>query len=447
MKKIIIFIIAVIAVLGLSMRSEALVNHAPRAYAGADSTVLSGGVGFLDGTGSFDIDGDPLFYFWVQRAGPRVALTKISPGVVVTSPLTAQSNITLSFALRVFDGRRSSTDIVNITIKAANTAPVAAAGIDQIVSAGSLVSLDGSGSYDADGDLLNYQWTQVAGTPVAVLGGNGAVGRFAAPAVLGSLTFRLVVGDGMVSSQDEVTIFVEPINQEPIANAGHNLTVAGQKTVTLDATGSIDPDGDPLTFDWLQIGGPSVILDLANPAMPTFTAPDPIGEPIIFELLVDDGRLTSLPVTVEVFVVDPLVDPPNCFNAYLVNDSLWPPDHKLLKVEMRGIVPDEEKRTSLLVTSATSDEAVSGLGTGDSSPDTQVSYKTEEKSWGIRTKTKIYLRRERDANGNGRVYAINFDAVNEVTGLSCSGTVWAEVPLVVDVPAIDNGQLHDVLLP
>ena len=42
-----------------------------------------------------------------------------------------------------------------------NTAPIARAGTDQSVLAGSLVSLDGSASSDAESDPLTYTWTLV----------------------------------------------------------------------------------------------------------------------------------------------------------------------------------------------------------------------------------------------------------------------------------------------
>jgi hypothetical protein len=41
----------------------------------------------------------------------------------------------------------------------------------------------------------------------------------------------------------------------------------------LDGTASHDPDGDQLTYAWTQTGGPAVILNNANTARATFTAP------------------------------------------------------------------------------------------------------------------------------------------------------------------------------
>jgi len=52
-----------------------------------------------------------------------------------------------------------------------NAAPVSDAGLDQAVSAGALVQLDGTASYDPDGDSLNYAWRQIGGTAVTLSSG------------------------------------------------------------------------------------------------------------------------------------------------------------------------------------------------------------------------------------------------------------------------------------
>jgi hypothetical protein len=70
--------------------------------------------------------------------------------------------------------------------------PIADAGPDQIgVPAGS-ITLNGSGSYDPNGEKLTYSWIQEGGNPVALSGANQATATFTA--VNGqSYTFRLTV--------------------------------------------------------------------------------------------------------------------------------------------------------------------------------------------------------------------------------------------------------------
>jgi len=90
-------------------------------------------------------------------------------------------------------------------------------------------------------------------------------------------------------------------NRAPIADAGPARTVSGGSTVALDGTGSFDPDGDAITFAWSQTAGPGVTLSDPSAAMPTFTAP-PAPATLAFQLVVDDGTLSSAPDTVTVTV-------------------------------------------------------------------------------------------------------------------------------------------------
>ena len=46
-------------------------------------------------------------------------------------------------------------------------------------------------------------------------------------------------------------------NSPPVANAGPNQVGVAAGTVTLNGSASYDPDNDPLTYQWTQIGGSS----------------------------------------------------------------------------------------------------------------------------------------------------------------------------------------------
>src|SRR6266849_3219630 len=83
------------------------------------------------------------------------------------------------------------------------TAPTAVIGQAQTVNSGSVVTLDGSGSHDADGDALAYSWTQRSGPAVTLSGANTAKATFTAPTVSTNtaLQFLLIVRDtaGLIS--------------------------------------------------------------------------------------------------------------------------------------------------------------------------------------------------------------------------------------------------------
>ena len=91
-----------------------------------------------------------------------------------------------------------------------NRPPVADAGEDQTVSVGSTVTLDGSGSTDADGDALLYAWEQVRGSQVSLNGQESASPSFVAGEE-GSYTFALTVSDGTDSASDTVAVVVEAV--------------------------------------------------------------------------------------------------------------------------------------------------------------------------------------------------------------------------------------------
>jgi len=97
-------------------------------------------------------------------------------------------------------------------------------------------------------------------------------------------------------------------NEPPIADAGADRTVDSEQAgVTLDGTGSSDPDGDALTYSWTQIGGPGVSLSGADTATPSFDAP--VGPATLeFELSVDDGGATDTDTVVVTVEAPPAVD-------------------------------------------------------------------------------------------------------------------------------------------
>lgn len=195
-----------------------------------------------------------------------------------------------------------------------NCRPTAEAGPDQAVDEltlgfPTLVSLDGSASFDLDDSNLTYAWTQVAGPPVALNTSDPVRPVFVAPLVPpagATLTFQLIASDGRLSSDpDVVNITVKNVNNPPTADAGDDQAVREGVVVTLDGTGSFDPDSDALTYSWAQTGGPSVTLSGATSAQPAFTAPlvTTPGVTLTVELTVSDG-VEQATDTVEVLIED-----------------------------------------------------------------------------------------------------------------------------------------------
>ena len=290
-----------------------LVNRPPVADAGSDQEVPPGEKVSLNGTGSSDPDGDALSYSWSQTAGAPVVLTGADTATPVFVTPAAPGD--LAFSLTVYDGKISSKpDEVKVTVKAGNHVPVANAGPDQVVDVGALVTLDGTGSSDADGDTLVYQWINFSGAAVTLSDPKAAKPTFTAPAIAGDIVFRLIVSDGKATSTpDEMTIRVKDIahNTPPVASAGQTQTVKPGANVYLNGTGSYDPDGDPITFAWTQGSGQAVVLADADRAIASFAAPQTATNVTLsFALVVNDGIVASNASTVIIYVVPGSADAP-----------------------------------------------------------------------------------------------------------------------------------------
>ncbi len=137
----------------------------------------------------------------------------------------------------------------------ANAPPTANAGSDQVVqdADGNLtesVLLNGSGSTDTDGTITNYLWQEGASTL-----STGATSSTNVNLSAGVHTIMLTVtDDDSAIDTDEVVVTV---NRRPAANAGVDVTIDdvddnGDQAVTLDGSGSTDPDGTLANYLWQE---------------------------------------------------------------------------------------------------------------------------------------------------------------------------------------------------
>jgi hypothetical protein len=157
-----------------------------------------------------------------------------------------------------------------------NLAPVAHAGANQSVLLDRTpVTLNASGSTDANGDLLKYEWVMLSKPfrSIAALNNDVLVMPTFTPDVNGTYVFSLVVSDSKLSSGVSlVTVTASEVNARPVASAGVDQSVMVNALVTLDGRDSSDANrDDELTFTWSLVR-PDGTSQVLTGVRPTFNA-------------------------------------------------------------------------------------------------------------------------------------------------------------------------------
>jgi hypothetical protein len=199
-----------------------------------------------------------------------------------------------------------------------------------------------------------------------------------------------------------------PVNRPPVASAGPDQAVecAGQNGtgITLDGSGSSDPDHDPLTYTWT---GP---FGTATGQTPTVTCAQGANT---ITLKVSDDKGATASDTVVVNVVD--TTPPVIQGASANPGALWPPNHKMVPVTVTVSADDLcSASTTCKIVSVQSNEPVAGIDGGDKAPD-----------WQLTGDLTVNLRAERAGSGDRLVYTLTVQCLDRVGNRSTKDIVVA----------------------
>ena len=145
-----------------------------------------------------------------------------------------------------------------------NIIPIAKAGEDKTITLPiNQVTLDGSGSTDADGKIISYKWSKVSGPTQFTISKPLEAITSVSNLIEGEYIFRLEVKDDKNALViDEVKITVNPAiiadKSGLTAKAGQDITIKlPQQSATLDGSNSVNTAGKISSYKWSKINGPS----------------------------------------------------------------------------------------------------------------------------------------------------------------------------------------------
>lgn len=230
---------------GLANSSSAIsitvkINESPRAVIGEDLTVCAGDVVVFNGINSSDPEGGLLKYSWEFGDG------EIAEGLNPTKKYMKGGVYKVTLKVEDDSGLpecNTSTDQIVVWV---TESPVANAGPDQIICANSLVTFDGSKSWDVDGLVNSFSWDF----------GDGSTGGGQNPTHVYAKhgTFRVIltitgdqVGNCDNSSSDEMTVTVY---EAPVAIFNNPPQMGVKQPVKFDASGSKSGSAKILQWAW-----------------------------------------------------------------------------------------------------------------------------------------------------------------------------------------------------
>ncbi len=213
------------------------VNAPPVVEIGEDINVSIDQTITFDGSNNIDTDGKIVDFQWDMGDGNK------KQGMIVDHAFSKAGTyrVTLTISDNAAVSNSSASDRKLIFV---NDPPVADAGPDHRVAVNEKINFNGSGSYDNDGKLIDYEWNFGDG------GRDDGIKTSHDYDSPGRYWVALTVQDNSATDTDTDTdSALVIINYPPVADAGLDQLVSVSE-VHFDASGSYDEDGEIIKYDW-----------------------------------------------------------------------------------------------------------------------------------------------------------------------------------------------------
>jgi hypothetical protein len=173
--------------------------------------------------------------------------------VTTSSPLYLKASVPINSEY-LLNPRAYPTSTASITTTT-NATPYVSAGSNQSITLPtSSVTLDGSASYDPDGTISSYTWTQVSGPSTATIGTPNASTTVVSSLIQGIYTFKLTVIDNKGAwASANVSVVVNP------APTTTTSTTLGPSTAL-----SASVSGSSLTLTFYVVKNTNVYFTIKN---------------------------------------------------------------------------------------------------------------------------------------------------------------------------------------
>lgn len=222
--------------------------HCPHAFAGGPYIGWVNQAVIFDASASWDPDNEIVLYEWdLDNDGEFDDALGVTVEHIWTDPYVGVIGLRVTDAVGDFD---SCSDVDYTTIDIGNHSPVSDPNGPYTASPDSSITLNGTGSYDPDpDDSISYAWD---------LDNDGDFDDstdvepvFAVGSTIGTVyNICLKVTDSYGEfSIDCTTITVVP-SEPPVSDCGGPYLGGVEVSIDFDGSGSYDPDGDSLVYDW-----------------------------------------------------------------------------------------------------------------------------------------------------------------------------------------------------